>query len=82
MSGSVPRIIFLVGFGFGLMYLPAVVSVSIYFEKRRAIALGIAMCGTGAGTFTFGPLGKYLVDQLDWKGAHFVLGKSLITPAD
>lgn len=62
------------GFGFGLMYLPAVVSVSLYFEKKRAIALGIAMCGTGFGTFTFGPLGKWLLETNDWRAVHFILG--------
>lgn len=63
------------GIGFGFMYLPAVVSVSMYFERKRAIALGIAMCGTGCGTFTFGPLGKWLLEILDWKNVHFVLGE-------
>ena len=35
------------GLGFGLIYLPAIVSVSMYFEKRRAFATGIAVCGSG-----------------------------------
>ena len=39
--------IFETGFGFGLIYLPAIVSVSMYFEKRRAFATGIAVCGSG-----------------------------------
>lgn len=57
------------------MYLPAVVSVSLYFEKKRAIAIGIAMCGTGIGTFTFGPLGEWLLELTeDWKTVHFILG--------
>lgn len=62
------------GIGFGLMYLPAVISVSLYFEKKRAIAIGIAMCGTGIGTFTFGPLGEWLLEQMDWKTVHIILG--------
>ena len=37
----------LIGLGFGLIYLPAIVSVSMYFEKRRAFATGIAVCGSG-----------------------------------
>ena len=37
----------LTGLGFGLIYLPAIVSVSMYFEKRRAFATGIAVCGSG-----------------------------------
>ena len=31
--------------------LPAIVSVSVYFEKKRAFATGIAVCGSGLGTF-------------------------------
>lgn len=28
------------GFGFGLIYLPAIVSVTVWFEKRRSLATG------------------------------------------
>lgn len=38
-------------FNLGLIYLPAIVSVGYYFEKRRSLAIGIAVCGTGVGTF-------------------------------
>ncbi|CAF2743793.1 unnamed protein product [Rotaria sp. Silwood2] len=33
--------------GFALMYLPAIVSVGLYFEQKRAFAMGIAVCGSG-----------------------------------
>ncbi|EDW06545.2 uncharacterized protein Dmoj_GI21795 [Drosophila mojavensis] len=39
------------GLGFGLIYLPAIVSVTQYFEARRSLATGIAVCGSGFGTF-------------------------------
>ena len=48
----------LTGLGFGLIYLPAIVSVSIYFEKKRAFATGIAVCGSGLGTFIMAPVTK------------------------
>jgi len=35
------------GVGFGLIYLPAVVCVGYYFESKRALATGIAVCGSG-----------------------------------
>lgn len=38
------------GFGFGLIYLPAVVAVGYYFETKRSLATGIAVCGSGAYT--------------------------------
>merc|ERR1719187_634849 len=39
------------GLGFGLMYVPAVVAPGLYFTTKRSTATGVAMCGSGAGTF-------------------------------
>jgi len=61
------------GFGFGLIYLPAIVSVGFYFEKKRAIATGLAVCGSGVGTFIFAPLCNLLVEEYTWKGATLIL---------
>ncbi|XP_074652406.1 monocarboxylate transporter 12-like [Tubulanus polymorphus] len=61
------------GFGFGLMYLPSIVMVGFYFEKRRALATGIAVCGSGIGVFIFAPLVKYLLDEYNWKGATWIV---------
>ena len=33
--------------GFGLMYLPSIVIVGYYFDKKRAFATGLATCGSG-----------------------------------
>ncbi|VDO94581.1 unnamed protein product [Soboliphyme baturini] len=38
------------GVGFGFIYLPACVYVGYYFEKKRALATGIAVAGSGLGT--------------------------------
>lgn len=64
---------FLGGFGFGLIYLPAVVCVGYYFESKRSLATGIAVCGSGVGTFAFAPLAKFLLNQYGWKGANLIL---------
>lgn len=61
------------GLGFGLIYLPAVVCVGYYFETKRSLATGIAVCGSGVGTFVFAPLAVYLVDYYGWRGAHLIL---------
>ncbi|XP_046547158.1 monocarboxylate transporter 12-like [Haliotis rubra] len=61
------------GFGFGMMYLPAIVSVGFYFEKKRAIATGIGVCGSGVGMFIFAPFSRYLLDALEWKSALLIL---------
>ncbi|KAK3095274.1 hypothetical protein FSP39_012542 [Pinctada imbricata] len=60
------------GLGFGLMYLPAIVSVGYYFEKKRSFAMGLAVCGSGIGTFIFAPLSELLVHEYGWKGAALI----------
>ena len=50
-----------VGVGLGLLYLPNIVAVSYYFQHRRALATGMAVCGAGVGCFVFAPLCKYLL---------------------
>uniref|UniRef100_A0A0B7BLW9 Major facilitator superfamily (MFS) profile domain-containing protein n=1 Tax=Arion vulgaris TaxID=1028688 RepID=A0A0B7BLW9_9EUPU len=62
------------GVGFGLMYLPSIVAVSIYFEKRRAVATGIAVCGSGIGTFFLAPVTDYLVFEYNWRWTLLLLG--------
>ncbi|KAK3604658.1 hypothetical protein CHS0354_007201 [Potamilus streckersoni] len=63
----------LAGFGYGMIFLPAIVLVNQYFEKRRSFAVGIAASGTGIGTFAFSPLIKTLIDIYSWKGTMLIL---------
>ncbi|KAL3847025.1 hypothetical protein ACJMK2_017961 [Sinanodonta woodiana] len=63
----------LAGFGYGMIFLPAIVLINQYFQKRRSFAVGIAASGTGIGTFAFSPLIKILVDIYSWKGAVLIL---------
>ena len=52
------------------------IAVSQYFEKKRAMAIGISVCGSGLGTLSLAPFSKYILDLYGWKGAHFILGKT------
>lgn len=61
------------GFGFGLIYLPAIVSVTMYFEKKRSLATGIAVCGSGFGTFIFAPVSNKLIVEYGWRGATLII---------
>lgn len=61
------------GLGFGLIYLPAIVSVTMYFEKKRSLATGIAVCGSGFGTFIFAPIISKLLEQYGWRGSLLIL---------
>uniref|UniRef100_A0AAF5HY67 Major facilitator superfamily (MFS) profile domain-containing protein n=1 Tax=Strongyloides stercoralis TaxID=6248 RepID=A0AAF5HY67_STRER len=55
------------GIGFGLIYCPAIVIVTMYFEKYRALATGIAVCGAGVGTAVISPLQEYLIQHYSWQ---------------
>ncbi|RUS91098.1 hypothetical protein EGW08_001123, partial [Elysia chlorotica] len=69
-----PAITFTVGIGFGLIYLPAIVCVAQYFEKKRSFATGLAVCGSGFGTFVLAPVCKLLIEEYGWRGAMLLLG--------
>lgn len=62
------------GIGLGLMYLPAIVSVTYYFEKKRSFATGLAVCGSGVGTFAIAPLTELLLEAYGWRGAILIQG--------
>ena len=55
------------------MYLPAIVMVGYYFEKRRAFATGIAVCGSGIGNFVFAPLCEFMLHDWSWKGGMWII---------
>ena len=56
-----------------MIYIPSILAVGFYFEKRRALANGITMAGSGLGTFIYAPLSNYLQNQYSWKGALLIL---------
>ena len=47
--------------------------VGYYFDDMRALATGIAVCGSGIGSFVFAPLCEYLLSEYDWKGAMWII---------
>ncbi|XP_014280635.1 monocarboxylate transporter 13 isoform X2 [Halyomorpha halys] len=68
----------LTGTGLGLIYLPAIVSVTCYFDRYRSLATGIAVCGSGMGTFLMAPLTEWLVTELTWRGAIALTGALML----
>ena len=64
--------------GLGMAYLPAIVTVSFYFEERRSLATGLAVCGSGIGTFVFAPLTDKLVQEYGWRGSLLILSGILL----
>ncbi|KAL6102260.1 slc16a12 [Pungitius sinensis] len=62
------------GLGFALSYTPAVAMVGTYFSERKALAYGVAMSGSGIGTFVLAPAVQLLIERYSWRGALLVLG--------
>ncbi|KAJ1532206.1 hypothetical protein ONE63_000826 [Megalurothrips usitatus] len=60
------------GIGFGLIYVPSVITVGFYFERWRALATGIAVCGSGIGTFALVPIFSSLMESIGWQGLFLV----------
>ncbi|XP_032529761.1 monocarboxylate transporter 12 [Danaus plexippus] len=66
------------GVGFGLIYLPAIVSVTVWFKRYRSLATGIAVCGSGLGTFLFAPITDALISNYGWRGAMALIGAFIL----
>ncbi|TKS85948.1 Monocarboxylate transporter 12-B [Collichthys lucidus] len=64
----------LTGLGFALSYTPAIAMVGKYFIERKALAYGIALSGSGIGTFILAPAVQMLIEHYSWRGALLVLG--------
>ena len=57
-----------------LIYAPSLVMVSLYFEKRRAIATGLATSGTAFGAFLFPPIITYVLEEYGYTGTLLIMG--------
>jgi predicted MFS family arabinose efflux permease len=49
-------------------------AISAWFDRRRGLALGIAMAGVGIGALLVPPLAQALIDRVGWRGAYVALG--------
>ncbi|SFO68951.1 Predicted arabinose efflux permease, MFS family [Geodermatophilus dictyosporus] len=63
-----------VGIGVACAYVPMVAVVGGWFERRRTLAIGVAVTGIGLGTLTVAPLAAAMIDELGWRTTHLVLG--------
>lgn len=64
----------LVGLGASSAFLPSNSAVGQWFARRRGLATGIAVSGSGVGTVIFAPLSQALITTYDWRVALKVIG--------
>ncbi|ESP01427.1 hypothetical protein LOTGIDRAFT_111770 [Lottia gigantea] len=62
------------GSGMSVCYVTSMIMVAYYFKKKRALTTGLAVCGSGIGTFIFAPLTEYLIQEYGWRGTLLILG--------
>lgn len=60
--------------GLAMIYIPSYLIISYHFDKRRALATGIAVSGSGLGLFLMSPLAEYLISNYGWLDAYFLFG--------
>jgi MFS family permease len=64
---------FVGGVGMSLPYFNSLKTVTDYFDKRLALASGIAESGAGLGTVIFAPFTEFLVTRFGWRGTILIL---------
>ncbi|XP_069109440.1 monocarboxylate transporter 12-like [Argopecten irradians] len=55
-----------------LFYVPAFVNVGLYFEKRRSLATGIAVSGSGIGPLVLAPITEVFLQKYGWRGTLWI----------
>ena len=63
---------------FGLLTLTSLTAYSNYFDKRKAIALGITASGAGVGGICIPPILRVLFDHFDFSSALLLFGKLFV----
>jgi len=64
----------LIGIGIGFAYVPSIGVVPRWFFRQRAFAMGLAVSGIGIGTLVMPLLAAFLITQMGWRYAFFLLG--------
>jgi MFS family permease len=59
--------------GAGANSLPYMLTISAWFDRRRGLAIGLAMAGAGFGFAYVPPLVQYMIDNHGWRSGYFAL---------
>jgi MFS transporter, OFA family, oxalate/formate antiporter len=67
----------LVGLGVGLVYVPTVTAVQRWFVRNRSKASGIALAGTGLGTFIGPTAAGMLMQHFSWESTMRIFAAAI-----
>ncbi|VDP78900.1 unnamed protein product [Schistosoma curassoni] len=59
--------------GLSFIYLPAIATVGHWFQQKRPLAVGLALCGSGMGCLVGGQAIPRLVLLFTWRGTLILL---------
>jgi len=62
------------GIATGCAYITSLIVIADWFDKKRGIATGITMAGSGVGNFVMAPLMTKVLVATDWKTTMAILG--------
>ena len=62
-----------VGLAVACCYVPLVAVVGAWFQRRRTLAVGVAVSGIGLGTLLGAPAAAALIEAVGWRDAYLVL---------
>lgn len=65
----------------GTTYLCITTLLTNWFTRRRSLAIGAAMAGSGLGTAVLAPVGRYLIELLGWREAWMVMAGVVLVSA-
>lgn len=66
------------GAGMSLSITPAIGAVGQWFNKRRGIAIGLAVAGSGMGNFVLPPLVNAVIQNSGWRNSMRVLAALVV----
>jgi MFS family permease len=55
--------------------------VTLWFDRRRGLALGLTMLGIGCGAVALPPFAQLLITQFGWRSAYAILGLAVLLVA-
>lgn len=68
-------------FSAGQAPLPYAKAIAAAFDRRRGLAMGIAMTGVGLGAALVPRLTQFYLDRLGWRGAYVAVGMTVFAIA-
>lgn len=62
----------LCGIGVGMLFLPSIMIVNEYFDRKRSLANGILTSGSGIGLLVMSPIIERSVEAYGWRGSLLI----------